>query len=481
MSILGFCEMLVEVAQLKYKELLKNILIFAIGGLGTKLILFLLVPLYTNYLTPEEYGISELVFTVSQFLIPIVTLTIFDAVIRFGLSLSEKKNNVLLVALIVWTIGSIALVFFSPIVNCFPSISQWKWYLIAYVVFSGLSQIELNYLKVIDKNVLYSSASILQSLVLAISNVVLIVFFKAGIRGYLFSSVISLCITCIVCFIIADLWRTIKKAKIDFSLLQRMIVYSAPLILNNISWWLIHSTDKVMINWMIGATALGIYTVAGKIPSLVNVVSGFFVQAWGLSSIKEIETSNDTVFYSKIFKIISGITLLLCIGINSFIRPFMLFYTGEAFNTAWQYVPALLLAATFNAISSYFAAFYAALKKSMHNMLTSTLSAVLNIIVNYIFILRVGAWGAVIGTFCSYLLIAYLRLFDVKRYVDIEIDWKVHLCSVIIAFVHMLFITLQFHTILASICAVAIVVYLHNSELLEFVDIIKKSMKKGNF
>ena len=465
---------------MKYKELLKNIIVFAIGGLGTKLILFLLVPLYTNYLTPEEYGISELVFTVSQFLIPIVTLTIFDALIRFGLSLSENKKDVLLASLMVWFLGSVTFVFFSPIVNCFPSILQWKWYLIAYVVLSGLSQIELNYLKVIDRNLLYSGASILQSLVLAINNVIFLIFLKAGIRGYLLSSIISLCIICIVCFIKADLWRILKKSKIDFSLLQRMIIYSAPLILNNISWWLIHSTDKVMINWMIGATALGIYTVAGKIPSLVNVVSGFFVQAWGLSSIKEIETTNDTIFYSKIFKIFSGITVLLCILINSLIKPFMIFYTGESFNSAWQYVPVLLLAAYFNAISSYFAAFYAALRKTMHNMITSTLSAILNIAVNYIFILHVGTWGAVIGTFCSYFLIAYLRMFDVKRYVDIKIDWKTHLCSIVIAFVHMVLIMIQTHTLLATICAVTIVGCLYKKELIEFIEAINISLKKNN-
>ena len=69
----------------KYKALFKDTIIFAIGNLGSKMILFFLVPLYTNYLTTEEYGTADLIFTVAQLVVPVVSLTIYDAVIRFGL------------------------------------------------------------------------------------------------------------------------------------------------------------------------------------------------------------------------------------------------------------------------------------------------------------------------------------------------------------------------------------------------------------
>lgn len=61
----------------KYNKLVKDTLIFALGSIGSKFILFFLVPLYTNCLTTEQYGIADLVFTIAQIFIPIISLVIF--------------------------------------------------------------------------------------------------------------------------------------------------------------------------------------------------------------------------------------------------------------------------------------------------------------------------------------------------------------------------------------------------------------------
>ena len=75
----------------KVKKLIKDFFIFALGSLGSKVILFLLVPLYTSFLSTEEYGIADLIFTLTQVLVPIVSLSIWQGVIRFGLSKNQKK------------------------------------------------------------------------------------------------------------------------------------------------------------------------------------------------------------------------------------------------------------------------------------------------------------------------------------------------------------------------------------------------------
>lgn len=437
----------------KYREFISNTMIFAIGGIGTKVILFLLVPLYTHYLTPQEYGISDLVFTISQFIVPIITLTIYDAVTRFGLSVNEKKSDVLLSAFIVWILGTIVLIVFSPFISLYTAISDWKWYLVVYVILNGGIQIGLNYLKVIDKNKTFAIVSILNSIILVLLNLVLIVFLHTGIRGYLISNIGASFITIVIILFVGRIIHTLKLAKFDKDLLMRMVLFSAPLVLNNISWWAIHSTDKIMINAMVSATALGIYTVSSKIPSLINVFTGFFVQAWGLSSIKEVETTNETRFYSNVFKTFTASIFILCVFINCFIKPFMTIYTSEAFSNSWMYVPVLLVAATFNAVSSFFGTLYSALKKTINNMITTIIAAAVNVVVNYVFILIVGTWGAAIGTITSYFVVAYIRLFNVKKYIDFEIDWKRHILSVMIVFIHMITVTLEFHTYVMSLTA----------------------------
>ena len=78
----------------KYKNLVKDTIIFAIGNIGSKLILFFLVPLYTAYMTQEQYGTSDLIFTIAQLILPFVSIVIYDALIRFGLSKDERNRIV---------------------------------------------------------------------------------------------------------------------------------------------------------------------------------------------------------------------------------------------------------------------------------------------------------------------------------------------------------------------------------------------------
>lgn len=80
----------------RYKSLIKDTGIFALGNIGSKLILFVLMPLYTNFMTTEEYGTADLVLTFARLLIPIVSVVIQDAVLRFGMMHDLREENVLL-------------------------------------------------------------------------------------------------------------------------------------------------------------------------------------------------------------------------------------------------------------------------------------------------------------------------------------------------------------------------------------------------
>ena len=75
------------------KYLIKNTAILAIGNIATKLISFFLVPLYTNILTTEQYGIIDLLYTVCTVAYPIITLNISEAVLRFSMDKDANNNK----------------------------------------------------------------------------------------------------------------------------------------------------------------------------------------------------------------------------------------------------------------------------------------------------------------------------------------------------------------------------------------------------
>lgn len=438
----------------KIKDLLKDTGTFAIGNLGSKLILFLLVPLYTNFLTTEEYGTAELVFTLSQLIIPILTVTIWNGVIRFGLMAEMRPVDVIKNGFAVWTASVLIEIMITPLLGFYEPIRAWKWYLCAYSAAYSVNLIELNYLKVKGKNKLFAAVSLIQTLLLALLNILLIVYFKTGVSGYLISNIIANVAAVFIIFFVGGIYIDLAKGHLENHLLKRMVLYSAPLILNDISWWAIHSSDKIMVEAMVGAAALGLYTVAAKIPGLINTFVNIFSQAWGVSSIKEIETSNDKMFYANVFKTYCALAFGASIFFIAVIRPFMRLYVGVEFQGAWVYVPILLVAASFSAISAYFGSMYGALQKSVECMWTTIIGAVANIILNYFFIRSLGTLGAIIGTVAAYFIIASLRLFGVNRYIQMPISGITLLNDILIALCEAILVTLDFHIVIVSCTAI---------------------------
>lgn len=435
----------------KYKYLVKDTIIFAFGSLGSKVILFFLVPLYTNFLTTEEYGTADLVSTFTQLLVPFSAVVVNQAMIRFGMKKTENTEDVAKASFVVLLFSVFITLALTPIVGLYGPISHWKWYLAVQVILTNFSEVERAYLKVKNRNRTFAIISILQTLILAFANIILLTILHTGVQGYLVANILALLFASIVAFFAAGLQHDLRIGQFRVLLTKKMLAYSFPLIFSNVSWWVIHSSDKIMIEWMIGVSALGIYTAATKIPSLINVFMSVFNQAWGLSSIREIESTDDTSFCVSVFNIFCVVLFGASILFTTIIKPFMSIYVGEAFREAWQYTPLLLAAAVFYSVSAFIGSIYAALQRTTNDMWTSVLCAVINVVVNYIGICIVGTWGAIIGTLTAYFVTAILRLIDIRRHMKFNIDFFRFGLNIVLMLVHGLLVSINWHILFVSI------------------------------
>lgn len=453
----------------KYLRLIRDTGIFALGSLGSKLILFLMVPLYTNCMTAAEYGTADLVFTVAQLVMPFVSVVIFDGVIRFGLAREEDPADVLRAGLTVCAVGSVVTLLTAPLIGLYDGVAGWEWYLSAYVVLTMCGSCLMNYLKACNRNKLYALLSVLQTLVLALCNVGFLLYAGMGIRGYLLSTCIATLIPVVCPLLFGGAARDLVGSRFDKRLMQRMLAYSAPLILNNVSYWVIQSLDKVMLGAMVGAAALGIYTVATKIPSLINVVTSIFSQAWGISSVKEMESSNDGRYYSNVLKALYTFVFGVAILLIALVRPFMAVYVGEGFGDSWQYVPLLLVAAAFGAVASYYGSLYGAFLKSVNNMFTTLLAAIVNMVFNFLLIPIAGIWGAVVGTVVAYAALMVVRMADVGRFVPIDAGLPRFIASAMLMVAYAATVSVGLGSPLVSITVVAFYTLFNGKPLLRLV------------
>lgn len=438
----------------KYNALASDTIVFAIGSLGSKFILFLLVPLYTNYLTTEEYGTADLVTSIATLIGPVVSVAISRAVIRFSMMKSERIEDVAKTGFGFLIITVLLMTLITPLFGFYEPIDIWKWYLFTIVILTEISDTEGRCLKAKGRNKTFSIISIIQTIVLALTNLWLIKYAEMGVAGYLLGNIAALFFVTIASFFSAGLYNDIKKGSFNKSLLKRMLLYSAPIVVNDIFWWLLQSGDKVIIEQVMGSSELGIYSAATKMQALINIIVSIFSQAWSLAAIKETESEGDTEFFSNVYRVFVFSVIGLCMFVVLFIKPFMSIFLGDSFQGAITYTPLLLFSSVFYAIAIYYSAIYLALGKTVNDMATMVLCAFINIIHCILLIPNLGLWGAVIAAIVGNLFFSLARRKNMKRFMKLDDGGIRYYIGCILLLIEVIAVTLDFYSIFISIACI---------------------------
>ncbi len=462
----------------KYHTLISNTAIFAVGSIGSRLISFLLVPLYTNVLTTDQYGTADLIITAANLLIPLVSLVIQDSVLRFGLSADVNHGSVLKNACLIFICGVVVAFSVMPLLSLYAPIAEWRYYLLLITVSSMASTILYAYAKSKEQNKLYAIASIINTLVLALTNILLLVVYPCGVKGYLISNICANWAAVIVLFVFSRASKELRKSRFDFGLLKQMVAYSAPLIVNNLSWWILNSSDRVMVEHYCSPSALGLYTAASKIPALLSIVTAIFTQAWTVSSIKEYDGEQDQTFYSNVFKYFSlamffGAALVILI-----VKDFMKIYVGTEFWDSWRYVPFLVIGTVYYSFASFFGAIYGALRKNVNVAVTTFAAAIINNGINLALIPRIGIMAAVISTAVSYCAIGIFRMLNSRRFFSFQIKFIHFALSSIVIIVQAIIITTNVSNYLISALSLVVLTIININDIVDMSSWVKALIKE---
>ena len=414
--------------------LIKNTIIFTMGNLGSKLISFFLVPLYTYALTATEYGVVDLIVTVGTVAVPVLTLNISEAVMRFALDKDADKKKITQIGTGILIIGMLLGLLIFPICHSFNKISQYSEFVYFYVVALSMSQLYLCDLRGKELLVYYSIGNVLNTFFIAALNILFLVVLKEGIEGYLKAYIIANTLTAIYAIVVGKGYKSFNFSEIDKGLLARMAKYSIVLIPNSFMWWIMNSSDRIMVSSMISVAANGIYAVSYKLPTLVSTLTTIFNQAWSYSAIREEGTADESEYNNKIFKVLIGIVMLTGIGILTFAKPFLSVYVSKEYYIAWKYMPFLTVGCVYLTMASFMATSYTVHKDSFGYLFSGMFGAIFNIVMNFILIPLIGVYGAAIATCISYILVFVFRLFHTRKYIKYNIKNKEFLLGSIILF-----------------------------------------------
>ena len=463
----------------KKKQLAKNTIIIFFGRVCTQLISFFLLPLYTSYLATKEYGTVDLIQTYVTLLVPIITLELEMSIFRFLIDSrkSEKETNKLISNN--FFILGISLSIFSIlyiIVSSFVTI-PYRWLILVDIIVCVLSGNFLQVARGFGKTLDYAISCILTGLTTVISNIILICFVHMQAEGMIISMALANFICSLYLFIRLKLYSKINFKIVDFKQIKEMYKYSLPLIPNSISWWIINVSDRSIISIVLGASANGLYAISNKFPTIISSLTGVFNLSWSESAALHINSSDRDEFFSDITNTILRLFMALGVGMLAcmpFVFPILI---DVKYNDAYNYIPFLVLGTVFNVAICLYSQVYLAKKLSKQVASTAIVGAIINILINVIFIKQIGLYAAAISTMISYFVMMVYRHFDLKKYVNIKIEKKLIIESIII-YTFTLLIYYQKSIILHVICLLIVCIYafITNKDFLKssYLTVVKK-------
>lgn len=406
----------------KYKQLLANTAIFGIGTFSSKVLVFLLMPLYTHALTPGEYGIVDILMQTSNLIIPLVTLGIVNSVLRFGLDSAHNKNEVFSIGLVIILLGFLAFLILSPLLKLSDFISPYIWLIVLFVLTSSLRSLCSQFTRAKQMMKLYSLDGLLSTITTVVFTVLFLIPLKMGITGYILAIILSDALSSVFLFFVAKLHEHIELKK-KYAIMGAMLKYAIPLIPTTIFWWITNVSDRYMVTYMLGQGANGLYAVSYKIPTLMVLVSGIFMEAWQVSAITDSESSRSK-FFSNVFASFQSIVFIFAAIIIIGAKLAMFILVDDSFYLAWKYVPFLAMSTVFSCLLTFFGTIYMVEKKSMQSMLTMMAGAGSNIVFNLLLIPQFGVNGAAFATFISCALVFILRAKDTGKFLSFDWDAK---------------------------------------------------------
>ena len=345
-------------------------------------------------------------------------------------------------------------------------LKDYSLYFLLLFIVQTWSEILLYYVRGIDKIYELSLSSIWASVFTIICNILFLLVFHWGLVGYFLANVIGPLVQIVYLMIKINFLRFLDFRNFCKIQEKEMISYSKPMIANTIAWWVNNASDRYIVIFFCGLASNGIYSVASKIPSILNIFQTIFNQAWTLSAVNEFDAEDKNGFFTNMYQSYNCFMVLVCSLIILFDKILASILYANDFYSAWIYVPWLTIAILFGALSGYLGGFFSATMNSKIFANSTVVGAVFNIVLNFCLTPFIGPLGAAISTTISYFLVWLIRYSNAIKLIKIKINIQQDL---------LVYFLLVIQSIIVTICD-GLYMYIFNIFILIIIIIIYRKV-----
>lgn len=463
----------------KFKNLAQNTLLYTISNFGSKIFTFLIVPLYTYYLTTAEYGTYDTISSLIGLISPMCVFAIHEGLLRWLLKSEENEHTVSNTGLTLYT-----LFIFATDIIFFVVFKYYKWeysnLFIICLTSTTLFEVLQFTARGLKKNFSFAISGVIQTITMLVLNVAFVIFLKIGIAGMLISLATSQFIGSLYLFISIKDCLLNNKYCFKTKLAKEMLIYSILLVPNNISWWIMNSSDRLMLTAMIGSSYTGIYSIACKFPSLYSMIHTIFYRAWQEQAVIEYDSKGRDSYFTKIFNFYMRFGFCMVLILIPTSKIFIQFFMSTEYKEAYIYIGILIIGALFCSFSSFYGTGYISAKDTKNATFTTLIGAVTNCLINLLFIRIIGIWAACLSTLLGYLVTWIVRIKQTKKYFDITIDWKIFWILLMLSSIFAILVTFRsfFVTMIMLLFAIIISVIINKEIIYMSIKFIRKKIDK---
>ena len=384
------------------RSFFKHSSIYAVGNIINRLGAFVLLPIYTNYLTVGEYGAIELFYVISSFASGVLAIGLAHSTLRFYYEYDEEierrhvvSTNYIGSLLITITGALIISTYAGELTDNVIKNDEYSigiYIILATMVLELSTQICLAYLRAIEYSMFFVIISFVKLIIQVALNSYLVVVHEAGVIGVLFGNLVTVAIGWLILTVF-----TLRRCGFVFHIKKfiPVVKYSFPFLLSTILGLISTNVDKIIITNFIALQALGIYALALKFSQILEFVIGEpFARSYGAFRFSIMNNKDAPEIQSKIVSYLYLISTFMIISISYFANDLLLLISKPEFWPASEFVPLLLIASLIKLMTYPLQSGILFAKKTKYLFYFTVVTAFVSVISNYFLIKSFNLYGA---------------------------------------------------------------------------------------
>lgn len=405
------------------KEFAYSSMILTLSNLALKALNFLLLPLYTKYLSPAELGISDTITNFTAFILPLLICGFDSAFSAFYYDSSDNERamkvfNTVQRAMELSSLALIVLALLSrPISILLFHTGIYTNAILISIIGLAFNLWMLSYslhIRMQNRMGIYGVINIITSATMLLLNVFMVVGLRWGYLALIVSTTISHALQ----LVLYVKFSKVKKNKqyIDKVLFKQMLKYALPMVPIVVVNWVLSLSDRYIILYFWDESVVGLYGIAARFVTVLNVVVSSITTAFTTFAFSNISEEKANERYAKVLNYIFILLIIIVTFVSCFAEDIIKFMTDQRYYSSYRLLQPLLYGQLCYCVATIVGYGFAYVRKSKYYLIPSSIAAIMNLILNIVFVPKYGAYAAALTT-----LVGYIIMMVITYYLSIHV------------------------------------------------------------